>query len=262
VIDLNAMSEKRPKVSIIIPVYNSEKFIVETIESVLNQTYNNWELILIDDASTDKSVDVINSKYNDESRIKLITLEQNQGAAYARNMGLKKMSGEFLCFLDSDDIWEKTKIEEQLVFMKMKACAISFTEYQVISEDKRKTKAIVRVPDKIDYSGYLKNTVIGMSTSMIDLGKVEPFEFFNLRTRQDTYLWITLLKRGHIAYGLKKSLVKYRYRENSISANKFKAAAMVWHLYYDLEKLNFIRSVYYFSFYAINALLKKWNISW
>ncbi len=244
-------------VSIITPSYNSSDFIEETIKSVQNQTYQNWEMLIIDDCSDDNSVDVIRKYCALDSRIKLFVLKQNSGAAVARNKGLENVKGRFIAFLDSDDLWMPHKLETQVDFMLKEGFAISFTEYQVCSENMRECFYDIEVPISIDYISYLKNTIIGMSTSMIDLERVKPFKFHNIRTRQDTYLWISLLKRGHIAYGLQEKLVKYRVRDNSISANKIKAAKRVWFLYYKLENLGLLKSTYYFMWYVFNALNKR-----
>lgn len=244
-------------VSIITPSYNSSSFIEETINSVIAQTYSNWEMIIIDDCSSDNSVDVINQSISKDNRIKLIQNKENKGAAETRNVGLKIAKGRYIAFLDSDDLWLPTKLEEQIAFMEKGNYPISFTKYGIVDEVGKSLDKFVRVVDSVDYTGYMKNTIIGMSTSMIDTELVEPFKFFNIRTRQDTYLWITLLKRGHKAYGINKVLANYRVRKDSISANKFKAAKRVWYLYYNLEKLGFFKSAYYFAHYAFNAVVKK-----
>jgi teichuronic acid biosynthesis glycosyltransferase TuaG len=244
-------------ISIITPCYNSNDFISETIDSVINQTYKNWELIIIDDCSTDNSVEIVQKYLEKDSRIKLFVNNKNSGAAVSRNFGLLKSSGRFISFLDSDDLWEPQKLETQINFMLDNDCPISFTKYRLIDEKGDLLNKTIKVVKEIDYYGYLKNTIIGMSTSMIDLTKIESFEFKNIRTRQDTYLWITLLKRGLIAHGLNITLVSYRVRNDSISANKYRAAKQVWKLYYNFEKLGLIKSTYYFVYYIYNAIKKR-----
>ncbi len=244
-------------VSIITPSYNSANFIGATIDSVIIQTYPNWEMIIVDDCSTDNSIEIIQKYVAQDRRVKLIQNKKNRGAAETRNEALKVAKGRFIAFLDSDDLWYSNKLEEQIAFMEKGNYPISFTEYGLVDEDGKHLDKFVRVVPCIDYTGYMKNTIIGMSTSMIDTDIVEPFQFVNIRTRQDTYLWITLLKRGHKAYGINKVFAKYRVRKDSISANKFKAAKRVWYLYYHLEKLGFFKSAYYFSYYAFNAIKKR-----
>lgn len=246
-------------ISIITPLYNSEKFIDETIKSVLNQTYENWEMIIVNDFSNDKSEEIVTNHIIIDSRIKLISLKHNLGAAVARNLALKQAKGRFIAFLDSDDKWEPNKLELQLLFMIKNNLPISFTSYNLIDETGAKSNKIINSLPSIDYGQYLKNTIIGMSTSMIDTNLVNEFQFKNIRTRQDTFLWITLLKRGHKAFGIDAVLASYRVRKDSISANKIKAALRVWYLYYKLEKLGLLKSIYYFFFYLYNALKKRFT---
>lgn len=244
-------------VSIITPSYNSSSFITETIESVLSQSYHNWEFIITDDCSTDNSKTIINEFCRADNRVKLIELTENKGAAEARNAALSLAKGQYIAFLDSDDVWMPNKLQEQIAFMKAGNHPISFTAYQVFDEEMKKFQYSINVPESIDYKAYLKNTIIGMSTSIIDRAIIGNFGFYNMRTRQDTFLWISLLKKGYLAYGLNTQLMKYRLRNNSISANKIKAAAKVWFLYHHLEGFGFFKTIYYMSFYGFNALKKR-----
>lgn len=230
---------------------------MNTINSVMCQTYQNWEMVIVDDYSTDNSLSIIEAAAKQDDRIKLIPLKKNLGAAKARNEALKIASGRFIAFLDSDDVWMPEKLEIQIGLMIKNNYPISFTQYSVYNEDLSTYRYTIKVPDCIDYSGYLKNTIIGMSTAIINKEMVGAFSFYNIRSRQDAYLWITLLKRGYIAYGIHKNLTKYRLRKESVSANKLKAAKMVWFLYFNLEKLGFLKAAYYFGCYAYNATLKR-----
>jgi teichuronic acid biosynthesis glycosyltransferase TuaG len=246
-----------PLVSIITPIYNSDIYIEKTIKSILCQTYKEFELIVIDDCSTDDGYEIVDKFTKLDSRIKLIKLEVNSGAAIARNKGLSIARGRFIAFCDCDDLWFDNKLECQIRFMLEKSIPISFTSYQLINEEGKSLNKVIKAVECISYCEYLKNTIIGMSTSIIDTSLVDHFRFENIRTRQDTLLWITLLKRGHLAYGLNKVLVKYTVRSNSISANKFKAASKVWYLYYNMEEMSFLNSSYYFMFYIFNAIKKR-----
>jgi teichuronic acid biosynthesis glycosyltransferase TuaG len=213
-------------------------------------------MIIVDDCSTDNTLEIIKENFKD-SRIKLFENEVNYGAAVCRNIGLENSTGRFIAFIDSDDLWTNDKLEVQLNFMLNNNYEISFTNYELVDENSKSFNKFVKSITKIDYHGYLKNTIIGMSTSMIDMSKIGSFKFVNIRTRQDTYLWISLLKKGFNAYGIDRNLAKYRVRNNSISANKISAAKQVWYLYYSLEKLGYIKSAYYFTFYAYNAIRKR-----
>ena len=245
-------------VSVITPSYNSEEFIGSTINSVINQSYSNWELIIVDDCSSDETVSLIKEFVKKDNRVKLFVNDINSGAGHSRNVGLEMSKGRFIAFLDSDDLWLKDKLKEQVDFMLKKNIPISFTSYGLIDENGNKLNKTIKSVPKVDYKEVLKNTIIGMSTSMIDTTIVgKNFRLIDLRTRQDLYLWITLLKRGHLAYGLKSVLASYRVRTNSISSNKIDGAKKVWYLYYHVEKLGLLKSTYYFFFYAFNAIKKR-----
>ena len=245
-------------VSIIIPLYNSEKFIKDTINSVLFQTYTNWEVIIVDDCSTDNSVEIILKIIDNNSNIRLIKLENNVGSAQSRNTALELANGRFITFLDSDDIWHSDKLEKQVAFMLKRKVPISFTSYELIDENGESKNHIIHSVEKLTQIDYLKNTIIGFSTSMIDTQIVgNSFRMMDIRTRQDTSLWITLLGKGLLAYGLNEVLVKYRIHSNSISANKVKAAMQVWNVYFNIHRLGFFKSAYCFVFYLYNAIKKR-----
>lgn len=215
-------------------------------------------MLITDDASSDRTAAIVKDYQNKDPRIRLFVNEKNQGAALTRNRSLGNAKGRFIAFLDSDDIWLPDKLEIQVDLAMRQKRPITFSSYKLIDENGKDLNKFVSSVKSIDYKGYLKNTIIGMSTAVIDRDIVsEEFSFVNIRTRQDTYLWITLLKRGHIAYGIDKVLAAYRVRDSSISANKVKAARRVWYLYYNLEKLGLIKSAYYFSFYIYNAIKKR-----
>ena len=245
-------------VSVIIPSYNSDRYIEGAIQSVLNQTYQNWELIIVDDCSTDNSIERIEKIVSGNPKIRLIKLKSNMGSAQARNAGLEVASGRFIAFLDSDDIWRFVKLEKQVVFMLEKKTPISFTSYELIDENGMRKNHIIHAVKRLTQIDYLKNTNIGFSTSMIDTEIVgNNFRMRDIRTRQDASLWITLLGKGFVAQGMGDVLVKYRVHSQSISANKTKAAKQMWNLYFNLHKLGFFKSIYCFSFYVFNAIKKR-----
>ena len=245
-------------ISIITPSYNCKDFIKDTIDSVISQTYINWEMIIVDDCSKDNTVDLIKGLIKNENRIRLICLDKNVGAAMARNKALELANGNYIAFLDSDDIWHENKLEKQIKFMQDKNYAISYTSYETINEQGMLNNHYINTVKSLNLKQYLKNTIIGFSTSMINKSLIkEEIKFLNIRIRQDTNLWITLLKYGYIAYGLNENLVKYRIHSNSISANKIKAAKQVWNLYYNIHKFGLSKSIYYFTFYAFNAVKKR-----
>ena len=249
-------------VSIITPSYNCSSFIIDTITSVLSQSYVDWEMIIVDDCSIDNSVEIIERFIGDNPKIRLIKLVNNVGSAQSRNAALEVANGRFIAFLDSDDIWYPDKLEKQVAFMLKRKVPISFTSYELIDENGVSKDHIIHSVDKLTQIDYLKNTIIGFSTSMIDIEMVgDNFRMRDIRTRQDASLWITLLGKGYIAKGIDEVLMKYRVHSQSISANKVKAAKQVWNLYFNLHRLGLLKSMYYFSFYVFNTIKKRINFS-
>lgn len=245
----------KPLVSIVTPSYNSEALIGETIQSILNQTYTNWELIIVDDCSSDQTVDII-KEYTDE-RIQLHILEQNSGAAVARNHAIKKATGKYLAFLDSDDLWTEDKLEKQVRFMQTNDWAFSFTGYELMNEEGILMNKYVPVPYVMNYHTLMKNTIIGCLTVMLDREKIGDQYMPNIRAGQDTAFWLQLLKQGFTAYGINEPLAHYRIGSHSISSNKWKAAKRTWRIYREIEQLSVIRSTWYFINYSWNAVKKR-----
>lgn len=244
-------------VSIITPSYNSKRFIEDTVKSVQNQTYTNWEMIIVDDCSNDGTREMLTRLADLDERIKVFFMNENSGAAIARNKALKEAKGKFIAFLDSDDMWHKTKLEKQLAFMRNKDIAFSFTEYELMDEEGVLLNKKVEIPDSIDYHGLLKNTIIGCLTVMINREKTGYFEMPNIRTRQDFALWLSILKKGFTAYGLKETLSKYRVVKGSISSNKINAAKKTWYVFREVEKLNLVYSSWCFLNYSFQAIKKR-----
>jgi teichuronic acid biosynthesis glycosyltransferase TuaG len=244
-------------VSIITPSYNSAKFIDETIKSVQAQTYQEWEMIIVDDASTDKSVEVITQLIQDDDRIKCIELQQNIGAAMARNKALEVANGKFIAFLDSDDLWLPNKLKCQLDFMQTNNYSFTFTAYTPFSEDGKEEYSSIEVPQCIDYNGYCKNTIIGCLTVIINREVTGDFRMKDIRSSHDMALWLEVMDRGFDAYGLNEVLAKYRLVKSSNTAKKYKAAKEVWDVYRKVEHISLLKSTYFFMHYAYNAIRKR-----
>ena len=244
-------------VSIITPSYNSSKFIKDCVASVFSQTYKNWEMIIVDDCSKDNSKEIISELSTKDKRIKSIFLEKNVGAAEARNAAIRQSKGKYVAFLDSDDLWNPKKLEKQLSFMYENEIAFSYTTYQFMSEDGEDLSNIISAPEKMTYHSYLKNTIIGCLTVIIDREKSGEFEMPNIRSSHDMALWLLIMKRGFSAYGLDENLARYRIVSTSNTASKWHAAKDVWKVYRQVEKLSFIYSAWCFVWYAFNALKKR-----
>lgn len=246
-------------VSIIIPVYNASRFLEETINSIQEQTYSNWEAIFIDDCSSDNSYDIIKQYQKNDKRIKVIKNKVNNGVAVSRNNGIDYAKGEYLCFLDADDKWHPEKLAKQINFMQKLNCEFSFTGYQFANEKCTPNGKIVSVPDKINYKQALKNTTIWTSTVMFDMGKLTKDDIYmpNIKRGQDTATWWKVLKKIEYAYGLNEVLSYYRRTNNSLSANKLTALKRTWNLYRNVEHLNILSSFYNFCWYCFNAVRRR-----
>lgn len=253
-------STKDKLVSIIVPVYNVEKFIVETMECVRAQSYDNWELLLVEDVSTDGTKEVIEAYLHEkpDERIHLICQPENKGAAHARNRGLKEAAGRFIAYLDADDLWEPLKLEKQLAFMEERQAAFSFTGYEFADEGGKGLGKIVQVPATINYKEALKNTTIFTTTVMFDTDKIEK-NMLNMPIikSEDTALWWKVLRNGYIAYGLNENLVKYRRAGKSLSSNKLEAVRRIWNLYRKAEGMSIFSSAYHFCFWAVHAVRRR-----
>ncbi len=244
-------------ISIITPAYNASVYISETIESVLAQTYTNWEMWVIDDHSLDETPQIVQFYSNEDSRIRFIRLNQNVGPAEARNVGLRNAKGQYISFLDSDDLWHPQKLERQINFIRHHGYAFIFSNYQRIKGKKGKPLNVINVPESIGYSGFLKNTIIGTLTVMIDREKTGYFEMPDVRSSHDMALWCDILKRGYKAYGIRETLAYYRVVSGSNTAKKIKAAMDVWRIYRKIEGIGFFPSLINFIFYACNATRKR-----
>ena len=244
-------------VSIITPNYNSGRFIKDCIESVLAQTYTNWEMIIIDDGSNDNSKEIITNLSVCDERIQTVFLDKNIGAAGARNIAIRKAVGKYIAFLDSDDLWIPDKLGQQISFMNQKDIAFSFTTYQVISEDGLIERNVVHAPKFMDYDAYLKDTIIGCLTVVVDREKTGEFQMPDISSSHDMALWLLIMKRGFIAYGIDINLAKYRLVSTSNTASKVKAAKDVWKVYRDIEALSFSYSCWCFCNYVFHAIKKR-----
>ena len=245
----------KDKVSIIIPMYNAEKYISQTVKSVIAQTYKNWELLIINDNSKDDSYKIVRELSEKDDRIKIINSEKNIGVVNGRNKLITIADGQYIAFLDADDYWTENKLERQIAFMKEKNATISCTEYTRISEEGKPINEI-KIKEEILYNDLLKNNYLGCLTVILDSEKLGK-RFFKQRNKNEDYvLWLEIIKETGKIYGLKENLAFYRVLNNSRSSNKIDAAKVRWEIYRKVEKLSFFKALYYFINYAIIALKK------
>ena len=247
-------NQYRPLVSVVMPCYNAAQFIADSIESVIAQTYENWELIIVDDCSNDNSLQIILGYQLKDSRIKLICNEQPSGSpADPRNKGIEHSSGEYIAFLDSDDIWISDKIEVQLAKFQEGDYAIVYANYEIMLEDGSRTGRIIKEPAFTHYNQLLKYNSIGCSEAIVKKECLGNCRFKKIG-HEDYLFWLTFLKKGGVAANTNKVLLIYRERELSVSGNKARAAKWTWNIYRKELELNFFKASFYFLHYAVKGL--------
>lgn len=257
---MNTELNKKPLFTIIMATYNSMDLIRETIDSILLQSLSDWELLITDDCSSDDTVKLLNQISAKDNRVKLLTNQINSGAAVSRNNSLKYATGEFIAFLDSDDLWLPDKLEKQLSFMGSDV-DFSFTAYELVDEKGKSLNQTVDTNQSsitFNYEDMLKKkATLGCSTVMLRRSAFNDISMPLLRTGQDYATWLKLLKTGKAAYLLNEVLTRYRIMPNSISRNKYKKAKRQWQIYRQVEKLSIVKSAVCFSFYAWRAVFRK-----
>ena len=242
-------------VSIIIPLYNASAYVAETLHSVLCQTYRDWEAILVDDCSTDNTVDVVKCIIKEDSRLKLYCLEKNVGKASCLNFALPKITGRYLAFLDSDDIWMPNKLEKQLAFMKRDGYPITCTSYVQFSDSEKADGRIFHAKKKVDYQRMLLDCPVGNSTVIYDIEQLGKQRVPDIRRRIDDALWLQILKQTPYIWGLDEVLMKYRVREGSLSSNKIGLVKYHWKLYREIEHIGVLSSVFHIVYWGIIKVL-------
>ena len=246
-------------ISIIMAAYNAEHTIEEAINSVINQTYTNWELIVVNDCSSDNTVNLVENFCKNDIRIKLINNVKNCGVSKTRHNGLEKTNGDWIAILDSDDFWSPDKLEKQ-VNLQLTSCAeLLYTGSSFMDENSRKMSWILSVPVKVNYQQLLKQNIISNSSVLVKKNLYENFEAMGDNMHEDFACWLKILRTGICAYGVNEPLLTYRVSINSKSGNKFKSFVMNWKTYRYIG-LNILESVYYMFFYTINGIKKYRNL--
>jgi len=247
----------KPRVSIITPVFNSEKFIAEAIHSVQNQTFQDWEMIIVDDCSSDKTVAIINAFVATDNRIQLFRLEKNSGAGIARNTALQKASGKYIAFLDSDDLWLPEKLQKQLDFMEKNRVPFTFSFYDRIDENGKSLNKTIEAPRNLSYRQLFFCNYVGNLTGIYDSEFFGKIEISSVRKRQDWIIWLTILKKIKAAKPIPESLALYRIRENSVSASKANLIRHNFRIYTDFHRLNRISAIVCMGFFLITQIFIK-----
>ncbi len=252
-------------ISIVIPVYNAASYLPDTIRSVEKQTYTDWELICVDDASTDESLSLLydcKKKWEQEgkqNKIKVFSLPKNQGPAVARNTGIRVAKGRYLAFLDADDIWDSKKLEKQYQFLTKHDYAFTFTGYEFADKTAKRNGKVVHVPHQIKYQEALKNTTISTITVLFDRSKIPDTLLFMPEdcAREDTATWWKILRNGYTAYGLDEALSVYRRHKASHSSNKWHGVKGTWNMYRRQEGFSILKSARYMSVNLLRAVKRR-----
>lgn len=231
-------------VSVIMPAYNSEAFIAESIQSVLEQTYQNWELWIIDDASTDSTRNIADRYAEKDSRIHLLKNSSNLGTHHTRNKGIKAAKGDYIAFLDADDLWKTEKLAKQLDFIQEKGISSCFSSYELISENGEELNKMVEALPELQYEKLLKANYVGNLTGIYDTKKIGKVYCPEISKRQDWALWLKVIQKGGPMYAIEESLAFYRIRKNSISRNKFEMLKYNFNVYYKVMGFGLLSSLW------------------
>lgn len=243
-----------PLLTVIMPAYNAERFIAESIDSVIAQTIDDWELVVVDDGSTDRTASVVADYQSRDDRIRLMVQPTNLGPAHARNLALDLARGELIAFIDSDDVWYPKKTEKQLSAMRRHQADISYTSYKRRRHGEP-DGVVVDAPPRVDYRAMLRRNLIACSTAIVRRTTCGTLRMPLMRRRQDHGYWLALLRDGsRTAVGVTEPLVWYRLHSGSLSANKLLAARYSWRLLREVERFSTAKSLWLFSGYTFEAL--------
>lgn len=253
-----SVTEQTELISVILPVYNSEQSLEASVNSILAQTYKNLEIIIIDDASDDKTLEICRELESRDPRIKVVTNKNNIGALRSRFWAADMAKGEWIAFIDADDLWKPEKIEKQIELRDVTGCDIVYTASAFVNENGRKYNWIMNVPAEATYEKLLKQNIISNSSVLMkrkDFIKYIPSKDISNRMHEDFACWLCMLRDGRTARGINEPLITYTLSKTSRAGNKFKAARMNMNTYKYI-KLGFFERLYYEACYAINGLLK------
>lgn len=250
------MMSNNPLISVVMPLYNAERFLEKSVKSVLNQTFGDFELIIIDDCSKDGSLNIAENLAESNERIRIIKNPQNKGVAETRNNGIREARGKYIALLDSDDIWEETKLEKQIKLLEKEKAQIAYCSYGFIDENDAPIKKPFIVPEYTNFNKMLKRSVISCSTALIEAELLKAHNFNAEFYHEDYVLWMELLKADAKAVGNTEVLAYYRQVSGSRSNDKRNAALYRWKIYRGALKLSFLKSCISFAQYAFYAVMK------
>ena len=251
---MKSFKKKKSEISIILPNYNSSEYIEKTIKSILNQSYDNWKLIIVDDHSDDKTKNILKT-FHKNKKIKFFYLKKNKGAAYCRNLAISKSNADFLAFIDSDDIWEKNKLKSQINFMKKNNYSFTYTYYKTFSNIRNNVN-LIRTPNKFTFEKFITNTSIGTSTMIVKSSIAKNLKFINTKICEDYFYKCQLLKKIKVAHCYPFFLTKYQIRKDSLQSKKIRNLLWMWNINKNYNKFNFFKNLYSIFFISLNSLKK------
>lgn len=244
-------------VSVIMPAYNAEAFIVESIQSVQQQSHEEWELLVIDDASVDETSRIVQQLQATDARIKLHSLPTNQGAGFARNIGIKAATGDYIAFLDTDDLWKPNKLQKQLQFMQEEQVDVCYSSYELINERGESLKMQVKALKYLSFKKLQKANYIGNLTGIYNAAKLGKMFCPLIRKRQDWGLWLLAVEKAGSAKGIQEPLAVYRERKDSISNDKIEMLKYNFQVYREVLGYSFQKSLFWMSLFLREQLLVK-----
>ncbi|MBR6568072.1 MAG: glycosyltransferase [Clostridia bacterium] len=248
-----------PLVSVIIPVHNGERYIEKSVRSVMAQTYGNWELLVIDDFSTDSTSDIVGALCEEDKRVSYIKNTENIGTAKTRNRGLELSKGDCVAFLDADDVWKPEKLETQLRKMESEKADLVYSSYEIVNENGEAIKAPYLVSETVNFEGLLKENVIGCSTVILSSEIAEKYRFVEDYYHEDYCLWLNILRDGYKVAGCRELLVEWRLITDSRSFDKRNSALYRWRIYREYLKLPLFKSIRLFFCYFIGGIKKYYT---
>ena len=252
--------EKSIKVSVIMPVYNAQRFLKEAIDSVLSQSFSDFELIVVDDCSTDGSYEILLGYRENDGRVRVYKNEENRGVSYTRNFGVSKAENDYIAFIDSDDMWEKDKLFKQIELINQhEEVDICYTGSAFVDTDSKRSNYIFKVPTQVSYKELLKQNVISCSSALVKKKWLIKYPMAHDSMHEDFAVWLSVLKDGGVARGVDEPLLVYRVDRNSKSGNKFKSMKMTYRVYKYMG-LNVFERFYYLVFYVLSGIKKHGSI--
>lgn len=253
------MGLRTPLISIIMPAYNAENTIQLAISSVINQSFADWELLVVNDCSTDKTDEILRSFAKTDARIIVIENKDNQGVSMSRHNGVVASKGTWIAFLDSDDVWREDKLEKQLAVQKKTNASLLLTGSAFMDNNGDPIDYYLHAPERLTYHDLLKQNLLSNSSSLVKAELIKKYESIGDQMHEDYATWLKIMRTGIDAYGVDEPLLIYRLSSGSKSSNKIKAAKMNWNTYRYVG-LNVFASIYYMFFYTINGIKKYKNL--